>query len=197
MAIYHDAAAWPRLQRADVVEVQVLMGFLLYRRWLLVKSAESRLGSSKMFVLIVFVVTAGILFAALRHYLAGGVCHSTARLDGKTVVVTGANTGIGKVTAMELARRGARVVLACRNTTAAQECEKEIKCRVGHGAQVVVGELDLSDLSSVRRFASWFLEEEERLDVLVNNAAVMQCPKSQSQQGHEMHIAVNHLATFC
>lgn len=138
----------------------------------------------------------GVLFVVLRRFVAGGVCRCANRLDGKTVVVTGANTGIGKVTAIELAKRGASVVLACRDVGAALATAREVKAAAGSESNVSVRELDLSDLLSVRRFATIFLEEEERLDILVNNAGIMRCPRWRSKQGHEMQFAVNHLGHF-
>ncbi|XP_061573779.1 retinol dehydrogenase 12 [Cololabis saira] len=136
-----------------------------------------------------------ICCVALRKWIAGGVCRSTIRLDGKTVVITGANTGIGKETCRDLARRGARVILACRDLTRAEQAAEEIRSSTGNG-NVLVRHLDLSSLYSVRTFAQELLGSEERLDVLVNNAGVMMCPMSLTEDGLETQLAVNHLGHF-
>ncbi|XP_072536148.1 retinol dehydrogenase 13 [Salminus brasiliensis] len=131
----------------------------------------------------------------MRKWIAGGVCRSKARLDGKTVLITGANTGIGKETARDMARRGARVVMACRDLTRAEAAAEEIRRATGNG-NVVTRHLNLASLYSVREFAKEFLATEERLDILINNAGVMMCPKWVTEDGYEMQLAVNHLGHF-
>jgi NAD(P)-dependent dehydrogenase (short-subunit alcohol dehydrogenase family) len=111
-------------------------------------------------------------------------------------VVTGANSGIGWHTALELARHGARVVLACRDTARGEEALSRIRVAVPE-ADVRLGQLDLADLASVRAFAAQLLDEEPGLDILVNNAGVMALPQRQvSVDGFEMQLAVNHLGHF-
>uniref|UniRef100_A0A8D0HDU8 NADP-retinol dehydrogenase n=1 Tax=Sphenodon punctatus TaxID=8508 RepID=A0A8D0HDU8_SPHPU len=129
------------------------------------------------------------------NYIAGGVCKSTAKLNGKVVVITGANTGIGKETAKDLAQRGARVIIACRDMTKGEAAASEIRTQTGN-QQVIVKKLDLSDTKSIRAFAENFLKEEEELHILINNAGVMMCPYSKTADGFEMHFGVNHLGHF-
>ncbi|XP_048850064.1 retinol dehydrogenase 12-like isoform X1 [Brienomyrus brachyistius] len=131
----------------------------------------------------------------LRNWLAGGVCRSKALLHGKTVLITGANTGIGKETARDLAGRGARVIMACRDLSRAERAADEIRQSTGN-RNVVVRHLDLASLSSVRQFAKSYICSEERLDILINNAGVMMCPKSLTVDGYETQFAVNHLGHF-
>ena len=139
-------------------------------------------------------VGAGGIFL-LRKYFSGGVCTSEVKLDGKTVIVTGANTGIGKETALDLAGRGARVILACRNVPKAQQVAEEILKKTGSN-KVIVKELDLASLKSVRSFAHDINETEDRLDILINNAGVMRCPYWKTEDGFEMQFGVNHLGHF-
>ena len=149
-------------------------------------------------VIFLSVLTAGLAFVyyRLRCYFAGGVCKNTVSMKGKTVLITGANTGLGKQTALELARRQARVILACRSIDKGQQAADEIRSKVKE-AEVVVKILDLSSLESVRKFASEILQEEARLDVLINNAGVyMDPPAPKTQDGFEMHFGVNHLGHF-
>ncbi|XP_063044634.1 retinol dehydrogenase 12-like isoform X1 [Engraulis encrasicolus] len=137
----------------------------------------------------------GVGFIALRRWMAGGVCRSKARLDGKTVLITGANTGLGKETAVDLASRGARVILACRDMGRGGRAAEEIRKRSGNG-NVLLKQLDLASLESVRRLATDVLATEERLDILINNAGIMMCPKWQTEDGFEMQFGVNHLGHF-
>ncbi|MFI9200487.1 oxidoreductase [Streptomyces sp. NPDC053048] len=113
--------------------------------------------------------------------------------SGRTAVVTGANSGIGFVTARELARRGARVVLACRDATRGKAAEELLRAQVP-GADVRLAELDLADLASVRAFAGEL--KEDRLDLLVNNAGVMALPHRRTVDGFEMQLGTNHLGHF-
>ncbi|GAB5572965.1 retinol dehydrogenase 11 isoform X4 [Prionailurus iriomotensis] len=131
----------------------------------------------------------------IRKMLSSGVCTSTVQLPGKVAVVTGANTGIGKETAKELAQRGARVYLACRDIQKGELVAREIQTMTGN-QQVLVRELDLADTKSIRAFAKDFLAEEKHLHILINNAGVMMCPYSKTADGFEMHMGVNHLGHF-
>jgi NAD(P)-dependent dehydrogenase (short-subunit alcohol dehydrogenase family) len=120
-------------------------------------------------------------------------------LTGKLAVVTGANSGIGYVTALELARHGADVVLACRNDAKCQEAAKNIQDAIAstpaHG-RVSAMQLDVSSLASVAAFSEQFSQQHERLDLLVNNAGVMAIPFEKTADGLEMQFATNHLGHF-
>ncbi|XP_028835198.1 retinol dehydrogenase 12 isoform X2 [Denticeps clupeoides] len=142
----------------------------------------------------VTVITVSCLFV-LRKWIAGGRCHSRVFLRGKTVVITGANTGIGKETALDMACRGARVVMACRDLTKAEKAAEEIRQSTGN-RNVVVRHMDLASLYSVREFAKEFIATEDRVDILINNAGVMMCPKNITEDGYETQLAVNHLGHF-
>jgi NAD(P)-dependent dehydrogenase (short-subunit alcohol dehydrogenase family) len=108
-------------------------------------------------------------------------------LDGKTFVVTGANSGIGRITARELNRAGARVVLAVRDTAKGERAQHDF------ARPAEVRELDLASLDSVRAFAdAW----EGDLDVLIANAGVMVPPLSRTQEGFELQFGTNHLGHF-
>ncbi|XP_045078289.1 retinol dehydrogenase 12-like isoform X2 [Coregonus clupeaformis] len=136
-----------------------------------------------------------ICYVLLRKWIAGGVCRSRAKLHGRTVVITGANTGIGKETAWDMAMRGARVIMACRDLTRGEAAAAEIRSSTGN-TNVVVQQLDLASLGSVRQFAREFIATETRLDILINNAGIMLCPKSLTVDGFESQFAVNHLGHF-
>ena len=132
----------------------------------------------------------------IRRWAAGGVCRSQARLDGKTVIITGANTGIGLETAVDLAKRNARVILACRSVERGETAAVEVRKRSGND-NVEFVQLDLASLDSVRKFAAKILEEEPHINILINNAGVMAIPKrTLTQDGFEMQFATNHLGHF-
>eukprot|EP00058_Branchiostoma_floridae_P014549 XP_002600037.1 hypothetical protein BRAFLDRAFT_221193 [Branchiostoma floridae] len=129
------------------------------------------------------------------YTLGQSICRSEAKLDGKTVIVTGSNTGIGKVTAKDLARRGARVIMACRDMTKAEAAASEIRNETGN-ENVVVEKLDLASLASVREFATKINQQEGQLDILINNAGSMYCPPWKTADGFEMQFGTNHLGHF-
>ena len=109
--------------------------------------------------------------------------------DGRTVVVTGGNSGIGRHTAAALARVGAEVTIACRNVAAGEQAAADLAAQGAPGVRVA--ELDLADLASVRRFAERW---RGPLDVLVNNAGVMTPPRyRQTADGFELQFGTNHL----
>ncbi|XP_043961257.1 retinol dehydrogenase 12-like isoform X2 [Gambusia affinis] len=122
-------------------------------------------------------------------------CSSDVRLEGKTAIVTGANTGIGKETAKDLAARGARVILACRDTAKGEQAASDIMREV-NGAKVVVRQLDLADTKSICLFAENIYNTEKTLDYLINNAGVAICPYARTVDGYEMQFGVNHLGHF-
>ena len=147
----------------------------------------------KLSLLILFVA---IVYYFTRSFFGGCVCTSKVSLEGRTVVITGANAGIGRETALDLAMRGARVIMACRNLQKAQTTAKEI-AEKSHNSNIVVKHLDLASLKSVRDFAEDMNKNEVRLDVLINNAGVACLPElTKTQDNFEMAMGVNHLGHF-
>lgn len=116
-------------------------------------------------------------------------------LTGKTVVITGANSGIGKETAIVLARLGASVTMVARNPVRAEEAVAEIRRRSGSD-QVRVEQADLSNLDSVRAGAEALLANLDEIHVLVNNAGVIADERRETAQGFEEMFGVNHLGHF-
>ncbi|HMJ96611.1 MAG TPA: oxidoreductase [Thermoleophilaceae bacterium] len=114
---------------------------------------------------------------------------------GRTAVVTGANSGLGLVTARELAAAGASVVMACRNLDKGQAAIERVRAAVPD-AQVQLEELDLASLESVRAFAERFKSTHDGLDLLVNNAGVMAPPRRRTADGFELQFGTNHLGHF-
>jgi NAD(P)-dependent dehydrogenase (short-subunit alcohol dehydrogenase family) len=117
-------------------------------------------------------------------------------MQGKTVVVTGGNSGIGFETAVALGSMGARVLITARNADKGRAAVAAITQRVGGegGVQLVV--FDLADLASVRRGAEEILEQAPRLDVLVNNAGLVLTERAETIDGYEATFAINHLGPF-
>ena len=114
---------------------------------------------------------------------------------GRVAIVTGANSGIGLYTALELARAGAQVILACRNEDRGREASQMIDQEVGRSATHFMP-LDLSNLDSVSAFADAYPSQHERLDLLINNAGVMIPPYTRTTQGFELQFGTNHLGHF-
>jgi NAD(P)-dependent dehydrogenase (short-subunit alcohol dehydrogenase family) len=120
------------------------------------------------------------------------------RLDGKTVVVTGANSGLGFEGTRAFAARGATVVMACRSVDRAEEAAREIRADAGGevDGELDVRECDLASLDSVAEFAEGLAADYDAVDVLCNNAGVMAIPRSETEDGFETQFGVNHLGHF-
>lgn len=116
-------------------------------------------------------------------------------LTGKTIIVTGANTGLGFESVKAFAQNGANVVMACRSIEKGETARKKI-VRLYPSSIIQVMELDLADLKSIRHFAATFRESHAHLDVLLNNAAVMMVPYSLTRDGFESQMGTNHLGHF-
>ncbi|XP_027879247.1 dehydrogenase/reductase SDR family member 13-like [Xiphophorus couchianus] len=152
--------------------------------------------SSKAATMFYILLVPGLVILAYifrQVVVIGRSCKSNTKLHGKTVIVTGSNTGIGKTTAIELAKRGARVILACRSKQRGEAALQDVKRESGSN-QVVFMQLDLASLQSVRSFAENFLKTEPRLDILVNNAGVLLIGRT--EDGFGLMFGVNHLGHF-
>lgn len=150
-----------------------------------------------IFKIIGFGVGAAVCVIVIRKWRERiwGVCRSPKSMENRTVIITGANSGIGKATATELAKLGARVILACRDLSKAQAALNDIR-RVTSNGELKALPLDLASLESVRKFAKLFCATENKLDVLINNAGIFQCPYELTKDKFEMQFGVNHLGHF-
>jgi NAD(P)-dependent dehydrogenase (short-subunit alcohol dehydrogenase family) len=116
-------------------------------------------------------------------------------MDGKTVLITGATNGIGKAAALELAKKGAAVVIVGRSADKTSQTVAEIKAQSGNtNIEMIVA--DLSSMAEVRKVADEFKARHTRLDVLINNAGAVFTERIETVDGYEMTFAFNHLAYF-
>jgi len=116
-------------------------------------------------------------------------------LTGKVIIVTGGNSGLGYEAVKALAEKGAKVYMTSRSMGKGQNAQQQIQREVA-GANIELAQLDLADLSSVRKFANEFTSQEDRLDVLLNNAGIMMTPYSLTKDGFENQFGTNHLGHF-
>ncbi len=114
---------------------------------------------------------------------------------GKTILITGANTGIGFETALAMYEAGVHVVLACRSQQKADDTLNKLQAQPGKGT-LETGVLDLSDLSSVKHFSNLFIQKHLQLHVLINNAGVAMPPATKTAEGYELQFGVNFLGHF-
>ena len=125
-------------------------------------------------------------------------CDNIPDQQGRTALITGANSGLGLETARALAAKGARVVMACRSQAKAEAACQELRGDNGGsgGGELIPLELNLADLASVHQGAQAVAERWGTVDLLINNAGVMAPPRQLSAQGFELQFAVNHLGHF-
>ncbi|CRK88329.1 CLUMA_CG002108, isoform A [Clunio marinus] len=129
-----------------------------------------------------------------KSYTNGKRYTNNVRIEGKIVIITGANAGIGKATALDLAKRGGKIYMACRNQNKGIEAVNEVKAASGND-NVFFLQLDLASLESIREFSKKFHEIETRLDILINNAGVLS-PLERTKEKFELNMGVNHLGHF-
>lgn len=127
--------------------------------------------------------------------MCGSKYKKNTRIDGKIVIITGANTGLGFANAIDYATRGGKIYIACRDKKRGGDALIEIKKQSG-SENVHFLQLDLASLDSVREFVKKFKEHEKKLDILVNNAGIYGGAKSFTKDGFEMQMGVNHLGHF-
>ncbi|XP_004534305.1 retinol dehydrogenase 14 isoform X1 [Ceratitis capitata] len=150
--------------------------------------------------ILVLALVSGIVATLLsvRFYLriTAGRCFTETKMEGKTVIITGANSGIGKETARDLAKRGARIIMACRNLETANAAKEEISKETGNN-QLIVKKLDLGSQKSVREFAADIVKNEPKIDVLIHNAGMALAFRGHtSEDGIELTMATNHYGPF-
>ncbi|MFQ3308402.1 MAG: NAD(P)-dependent dehydrogenase (short-subunit alcohol dehydrogenase family) [Candidatus Nanohaloarchaea archaeon] len=116
-------------------------------------------------------------------------------LKGKTVVVTGANSGLGFEATKKFAQKQAQVVMACRSIERGKNAKQDIEAEF-EDADLQVKKMDLASLQSVRDFAEEFKANNEELDILCNNAGIMAIPREETEDGFEKQFGVNHLGHF-
>ncbi|VDI76098.1 Hypothetical predicted protein [Mytilus galloprovincialis] len=153
-----------------------------------------------MVIFLWIIFTFVLLVLTLKYYFGTTRwCKSTVTLNGRTVLITGGNIGIGKATAIDLANRGARMIIASRNKEKAIQTIKEINDKTGND-NVRFMYLDLMDLEVVRQFAEQFLNEEKRLDILINNSGIAgwayKTIGPKTKQNYDIIFGVNHLGHF-
>jgi short chain dehydrogenase len=134
-------------------------------------------------------------FLSSRKYVQRAWYTKTNRIDGRVVIITGCNTGLGKAAAIEIAKRGAKLYLACRDMKKCEEVRKEI-IALSSNPSVYARELDLGSLESIRKFSERFHKEENKLDILMNNAGIFMVPQAKTKDGFEQVMGVNHLGHF-
>lgn len=152
-----------------------------------------------MFLLIiVFVLSFALMFGVVKKIyekLTLGICRSAAHMVGKVVIITGGNSGIGLETAKNLADRGAKVIIACRSVSRGEAAKQEIIKATGN-SNVRCEMLDLASLQSVREFCATIMKNEDRLDVLINNAAAGGLGNKKTKDGLHIGMQVNYFGPF-
>lgn len=146
-----------------------------------------------------YIYSAGITIIGggyiLRDYFSGELYVNDKKLTDKVIIVTGANTGIGKEIARDLAKREAKVIMACRDMEKCENTRRDIVVE-SRNKYVYCRPCDLASQKSIRDFVEQFKKEHKKLHILINNAGVMRCPKMYTQEGIELQFGVNHIGHF-
>ncbi|CAH2244853.1 jg23063 [Pararge aegeria aegeria] len=141
-------------------------------------------------------LTAGAGALCLIKDMNGGIAFdNSVSAEGKTVIVTGATSGIGKEAAWEFAQRGAKVFMACRDMTKCEEARREIVLGTNN-KYVYCRPCDLASAASIQEFVARFKSEEPKVNILVNNAGVMESPQGVTREGFETQLGTNHFGHF-
>ena len=136
-----------------------------------------------------------LLYGHLLDLFLTGDKWTGKRLEGKTVIVTGGNSGIGYTTALDMAKRGARVIIGCRSEERGRQAERDLREESGSDL-VFFRQIDLGSIASIREFSEKLLGEETRIDILINNAGLLNNTPGLTTDGFELVFGVNHLGPF-
>jgi NAD(P)-dependent dehydrogenase (short-subunit alcohol dehydrogenase family) len=161
------------------------------------RSIRNILSTPRNKALVVSGVISGLIGG--KKLINGPNFNEEVDLTGKTVVITGANTGLGKESAIKLIDLGAQVILLCKNEQRGRDAIEDIRKQTQNKAidSLEIVPLDLANLDSVQRCAKSLKERLDKIDVLMLNAGIMAIPeRRQTKDGFEMHIGVNHLGHF-
>ncbi|XP_045776125.1 retinol dehydrogenase 13-like [Maniola jurtina] len=123
------------------------------------------------------------------------ICDTDTRLDGKTAIVTGGSSGVGYETAKNLALRGAKVIIASRNETKLTRARDRLQ-KITNNKLVSHKRIDLASLKSIRSFAAYTINTQERLDILINNAGAVGLPDRLTEDGLNLTMQVNYFGAF-
>ncbi|WAR19870.1 RDH13-like protein [Mya arenaria] len=140
---------------------------------------------------IIIAVVGGFIYG-MRQYMRGSRCTSDLKLEDKVAIITGGDGGIGRHIAEDLAKRGTRVYLACRDEKAGEVVVQELKKKTKND-KIWSLKCDLASFKSVRAFAEAFKKKEDHLHFLVNNAGIMMHPQLLTEDKFEAHLQVNYL----
>ncbi|XP_070490350.1 retinol dehydrogenase 13-like [Chironomus tepperi] len=146
-------------------------------------------------IIVFLLLVLSTIFLLLKLFIRNERYNKPTRIDNKVVIITGASTGIGKACAIDLAKRGGKIYIACRDEPINEKAFEDIRRESGSN-NIHFVELDLASLSSVHKFSEKFHQLENRLDILINNAAVMTPKKQFTEDGFELHMGVNYLGHF-
>ncbi|CAH0551825.1 unnamed protein product [Brassicogethes aeneus] len=150
-----------------------------------------------MWKYVIGTVAVGSLTYSIVKYFSGGVCYCTTRLDGLVIVITGGNSGIGKALALELAKRGASLVLACRSIEKGIEAKKYIQSQLpNQPCKIIVKQLDLASIASIIKFSDTLCCEFKEIYALVNNAGIFYHPQGLTEDNFEVTFQTNYLGHF-
>ncbi|KAF4523434.1 hypothetical protein B566_EDAN010367 [Ephemera danica] len=153
------------------------------------------MGFSSVVYIVLPVLLLGVILGRKYRVRKWGHCQSKRLLDGQICIVTGANSGIGKEVAKDLATRKAKVILACRDLESTKTAIEDIRKTVSTG-ELIPMHLDLASLDSVRKFAEEVLKQFPQINILVNNAGVWCTQPQTTSDGFEIHFGINHLGHF-
>ena len=145
--------------------------------------------------LMAILIAFSIMIFFLKKYFNGGVCQFQADLTSKVIIITGANKGLGKQTALEFIKMNATLIFGCRDIKRAEDAKSEI-LQTYSTAKIDIIQLDLSDLSSVRNFAKSFKSKYSRLDILINNAGIISVKRKLTRDGLESVMTTNYFGPF-
>lgn len=149
-----------------------------------------------MFGYISFFFFTTLFLFFLKRYFNGGVCRYTADLTGKTIIITGANSGLGLHTTSALSKLNAKIIMACRDVTKAEEVKEKIQKSSDFRGKLDIMPLDLSKTSSIRAFAREFLQKYDTIDILINNAGIMISEQQFTEKGLDLMMATNYFGVF-